>query len=170
MEELPAGYMEIFLGPGEHYFGNHETRIRTLLGSCIAVTMHHPKYRIGGMCHFLVPARGSEPAASLDGRYGVDAMGLLIQEAENAGTRPRDYRFKVFGGGDMFPGMTRKSGANVGAKNVLCAEDFLQSSGFTVESKHLGGSGYRNVVFDVWSGNVWLRHRRINETETVTHG
>jgi len=129
--------------------------------------MWHPKYRLGGMCHFLVPVRGAEPFESLDGRYGVEAMELLIQDAEKAGTRPRDYRFKVFGGGNMFPGLSKKSGRNVGAKNVDCAIEFLEKAGLTIESHHLGGCGYRNVVFDVWSGDVWMKHRNITEGETV---
>jgi chemotaxis protein CheD len=170
MEELPVGYIEVFLGPGEHYFGDHETRVRTLLGSCIAVTMWHPKYRIGGMCHFLVPARAAAAGAALDGRYGVEAMGLLINDAEKAGTSPRDYQFKVFGGGNMFPGMDQKAGQSVGAKNIDCAQEFLEASGFAIESGHFGGSGYRNIVFDVWSGHVWLKHRNVMEGELAAYG
>ena len=33
----PDDILEIFLGPGEFYFGEGKTRIRTLLGSCVAI-------------------------------------------------------------------------------------------------------------------------------------
>src|SRR5439155_18563598 len=47
----PTAYLEIFLQPGEWYFGDADTRIRTLLGSCVAITMWHPRRCLGGMCH-----------------------------------------------------------------------------------------------------------------------
>jgi chemotaxis protein CheD len=170
MRLLPAGCVEIFIGPGEYYFGDHGTRIRTLLGSCVAVTMWHPRQRIGGMCHFLVPARGSEPGEQLDGRYGLEAMGLLIQDAGKANTDPRDYRFKVFGGGNMFPELGDKSGLDVGTKNVECAKKFLGDAGYAIESEHHGGSGARNLIFDIWDGDVWLRHHTIKHSKAVANG
>ena len=136
MEALPHGCVEIFLDPGEYYFGDDMTRIRTLLGSCIAVTMWHPRRRIGGMCHFLLPERGHGAAAEPDGRYGVEAIGMLIRDAEAAGTNPRDYQFKVFGGGNMFPDFfpVRREG-NVGSKNIDCAQRYLEDAGFAIEVK-----------------------------------
>ena len=47
----PQSVIEIFLQPGELWFGDEQTRIRTILGSCVAVTLWHPGRRIGGMCH-----------------------------------------------------------------------------------------------------------------------
>jgi chemotaxis protein CheD len=32
--------------------------IRTVLGSCVSITLWHPVKRVGGMCHFLLPTRG----------------------------------------------------------------------------------------------------------------
>ena len=171
MEALPHGCVEIFLDPGEYYFGDDMTRIRTLLGSCIAVTMWHPRRRIGGMCHFLLPERGHGAAAEPDGRYGVEAIGMLIRDAEAAGTNPRDYQFKVFGGGNMFPDFfPAKREGNVGSKNIDCAQRYLEDAGFAIEAQHLGGTGYRNVVFDVWSGNVWMKHRKLTEQKAVANG
>ena len=49
--------LEIFLQPGEFYFGEGKTRIRTLLGSCVAITLWHPRLHIGGMSHYMLPSR-----------------------------------------------------------------------------------------------------------------
>ena len=58
-ERRPSDYMEIFLEPGEFQFTTDpDVRLRTLLGSCVALTMWHPKCRYGAMCHFLLPSRG----------------------------------------------------------------------------------------------------------------
>ena len=76
------GIVDIFLQPGEWYFGGRDTRIRTLLGSCIAITLWHPRLQVGGMCHFLLPSRSSlhPPATPLDGRYGDEAVAALVHE------------------------------------------------------------------------------------------
>lgn len=46
----------VTLQPGEFHFGGANTRIQTLLGSCVAITLWHPIRRIGGMCHYMLPA------------------------------------------------------------------------------------------------------------------
>lgn len=79
--------IDIFLQPGEFYFGDRETRLRTILGSCVAITLWHPRLRIGGMCHYLLPMRrGHHDEAELDGRYADDSLTLrLIKVALSAG-------------------------------------------------------------------------------------
>ena len=64
---------EIMLQPGEFFFGQDDTIIRTHLGSCVAITMWHPEQKRGGMCHYMLPsrARSDDP---LDGRYADEAI------------------------------------------------------------------------------------------------
>ena len=40
----------VLLGAGDFYFGSGHTRVSTLLGSCVSITLWHPRRRIGGMC------------------------------------------------------------------------------------------------------------------------
>src|SRR3954447_16549729 len=105
----PANLIEIFLQPGECYFGDRYTRIRTLLGSCVAITLWHPKLLIGGMCHYLLPQRPGAQPAILSGKYADEAMRLLLGEIKRANTSPQDYEVKMFGGGNMFPTQHRAS-------------------------------------------------------------
>lgn len=42
--------VEIFLQPKDFYFGDENARLRTLLGSCVSITMWHPTKLIGDMC------------------------------------------------------------------------------------------------------------------------
>lgn len=149
--------IDIFLQPGEVYFGDAETRIRTVLGSCVAVTLWHPHRRIGGMCHFMLPERGRPPAGeALDGRYGDEALELLLREIRHHHGRPADYQVKVFGGGNMFP--STPSHTHVGRRNHEFALEHLAALGLPVSNRHLAGNGHRQVIFEVWSGDVWLRH------------
>ncbi|MFM2120003.1 MAG: hypothetical protein RL722_1471, partial [Pseudomonadota bacterium] len=51
---------ELLILPGQLWFGPGGERapvLRTLLGSCVAVTLWHPGRQLGGMCHYLLPAR-----------------------------------------------------------------------------------------------------------------
>jgi chemotaxis protein CheD len=82
------------------YFGGGRTRISTLLGSCISITLWHPARRIGGMCHFMLPTAASPPAP-LDGRYADEALALFDRAVATAASQPADYQVKVFGGGNM---------------------------------------------------------------------
>lgn len=155
----PAHTMDIFLQPGEVYFGGRDTRIRTLLGSCVAIAMWHPGMLAGGMCHYMLPAAPAGKRDALDGRYADEAMELMLREIRNAYTSPAEYQVKLFGGGHMFSAYQPVRGDHVGAKNVEMARILLKRHGFSTHAEHLGGVGHRNVLFDIWNGHVWMRHQ-----------
>jgi len=104
----PSDAVEIFLTPGEFRFETGSTRLRTILGSCVAITWWHPIHKIGGMCHFMLPSRVRK-TTELDGKYADEAFELFLLNAKNFRTRPEDYQMKLFGGGQMFPGQRRSS-------------------------------------------------------------
>lgn len=154
----PNGMIEIFLQPGELYFGDRYTRIRTLLGSCVSLVCWHPKLLIGGMCHFMLPTRPQSPTGELDGRYGDEAIELMLREARIRGISPTELRIQLFGGGNMFPTIGRQKDNHVGKKNVDAAKQLLQAHGLTCTGAHVEGVGHRNLIFDLWSGQISLKH------------
>jgi len=158
-ERRPTQFVEIFLQPGEFWFGDRDTRVRTLLGSCVAITMWHPRRRIGGMCHYLLPGRRRWGRSEvLDGRYADNALLLFLRELARTCTRPSDYEVKMFGGGNQFGARSGPASMNVPDRNIEAGRELLAHHGFTLKAEHLGGNGHRNVVFDIWTGNVWVRH------------
>lgn len=155
----PDFVLDVFLKPGEFYFGDHETRVRTLLGSCVAITLWHPQFRIGGMCHYLLPEdRQANLSHELDGRYADKALQLFMQEINQAGTHPCEYEVKMFGGGNQFGGQGLHANHNIPEKNIQTGKKLLLEHGFKLTAHHLGGSGHRNVILDMWSGYVWVQH------------
>lgn len=154
----PSRFTEIFLKPGDVYFGGRETRIRTILGSCVSLVIWHPHLQVGGMCHFMLPERADSKRIELDGRYADEAVDLLCADVRKIGANPREYRLKLFGGGNMFPNISRRDGTHIGAKNVFAARSLIARRGFHVVSEHVEGFGHRHLIFDVWSGMVSLRH------------
>lgn len=158
----PFQPFEIFLQPGEYYFGDRDTRIRTVLGSCVSITFWHPRLLVGGMCHYLLPHRaGEQESASPDGRYADGAMQLLLKEMDLVGASHKEYQVKMFGGADMFPATRKNAASQVGLRNVEAARKLMKKYGFISVSEHLGGVGHRNVIFDVWSGDVWVKHNPV---------
>jgi chemotaxis protein CheD len=175
-----AHTVDIFLTQGEVYFGDRDTHIRTVLGSCVAITMWHPELLIGGMCHYMLPSRrmqGQElhcrirnsPTAfpsrraldtdALDGKYADEALELMAAEIQRNGTRPGEYQVKLFGGGNMFPATNQLRECHVGLKNVEAGTELLARHGLKVSAEHLGGIGHRNLIFDIGSGHVWMKHQ-----------
>jgi chemotaxis protein CheD len=158
----PKQYIEVLLQPGDYYFSDDpNTRIRTLLGSCVSVTLWHPKFKIGGMCHFLLPKRKKEqPTLSIeyaDARYADEALWLLQHEIKQLNLPITQFQAKVFGGGRMFNHTTQSSVHDIGGKNIEVAKQLLSSMGINSISEHVGGLGHRNVFFDLWNGDVWVK-------------
>lgn len=153
--------IDLFIHPGEYEFTNEQFCLRTTLGSCVAITLWHPKRRLGAMCHFMLPERERRHAANdvLDPRYADEALELMLREARRHRTELCEYEVKVFGGGNMFP--NRGCGtaeANIAMRNVAAADRVLSRAGLRVRARHVGGNGYRNIIFDVAEGEAWVRH------------
>jgi chemotaxis protein CheD len=149
----------VTLNPGDFYFGSGNTRISTLLGSCISITLWHPRHRIGGMCHYLLAQRSvslthGAPHPILDGRYADDAFALFLRHMAEAGTRPNEYQAKLFGGGNMFD--SDGDSIEIGSRNIERARKLLSTSNITLVAEHVGGNGRRILHFDLRNGNAWL--------------
>lgn len=163
---------DIYLNPGDWYFGLRQERLHTLLGSCVAITLWHPIRHIGGMCHYLLPERFAEAKLSLtdsDGRYANEALGQLLHALTSAHSRANEYQVKMFGGGDMF---AHQAGSNsIGQRNIQAGVRLLQQQGFQLSSTDLGGPGHRKLCFDLATGVVWVRyHPQTVPTPPISKG
>ena len=145
----------VVLAAGDFYFGGGHTRISTLLGSCVSITLWHPRKRIGGMCHYMMTERTRTPDTPLDGRYATEAFELFLQHVEQAGTRPSEYQAKLFSGANMFQEING-SRMDIGARNIDYGHRLLASKHIALIAEHVAGSGRRKLHFDLWSGDVWL--------------
>lgn len=168
MESFAATHPpRITLAPGEFHFGAAPAQLATLLGSCVTVTLWHPRRRLGGMCHILLPGSSSptDPKAQrpLDGRYADDAFVLIDAAIVRHGTRPHEYQARLFGGGNMFPAM--KTFNPIGGQNVETARQFIERRGIPLLDEHTGGTGRRKLLFDLDSGAVDLQYVEPVRTE-----
>jgi chemotaxis protein CheD len=149
-----AASTEIFLLPGQYFVGGARHRVRTLLGSCVSMTLWDPVRRIGAMSHFLLTGRRG--SGRPDARYAEDALALMLAELAAIGVAPGDLQAKVFGGGNMFPSLVGRDG-DVGRRNGEVACALLAAKGIPVLSQSLYGIGHRRIQFDISNGDVWSR-------------
>lgn len=147
----------IYLQPGEFFWGDDTYRIKTLLGSCVAICVWHPARRIGGMSHCLLPTRGNDNTPERSGRYVDETFEIFFAEMNRHATLRKDYQVKVFGGGNMFE-LPDKTGITVGEKNLAMMRAILARENMRIGAEHVGGKGHRNVIFDLWNGDCWVRH------------
>jgi len=102
---------------------------------------------------------------------------MFFREAVRYDANPKDFIVKVFGGGNMFPGMGKKitcnpdsprdeihACTNVSCKNTAIVHSLAATYGFSVETHDTGGTGHRQVIFDIGSGHVWVRHSKLHES------
>jgi len=148
--------VDIFLLPGDYFVGDAQHRVRTVVGSCVAVTLWHPRHQVGAMAHFLLPGyqrrRGS---SGVSATYGTDAVPLLVAGLQRLKVPVRECQAKVFGGGAMFGELMKQS--DVGRQNGDCAQALLRAQGITVVSESLYGEGHRQLIFNLGNGEVLCR-------------
>lgn len=162
----PVNSNDIFLQPGEFYFGERNTRIRTILGSCVSIVMWHEKRLIGGMCHYILPKRTMPSRNDPDGRYADEAIELFMRKIHAANTDPGEYQVKIFGGGNMFPEHKgRGKRPDVPSQNVIAARELVRRHDLNLVGENLGGAGHRQVIFDIWNGHVWMRRTELENTD-----
>lgn len=160
MSELPR--QTEYLRPGQVFWGGAGHCVGTLLGSCVSVTLWHPVFHFGAVCHYLLPLRPQ--GSDADGRYGDDAMQSMVDCIKRSGTRIQDYEGKIFGGGNMFPAqMHARPGAQmdvIGNRNILAGMQFFKIHGIRQVAADVGGNGYRTILFDISTGAVWVRRQQ----------
>lgn len=168
----PTTIDDVVLKMGGFHFGGGRTKIRARLGSCVSITLWHPRLKIGGMCHYQLPGRAADAGTltAAAGNYAEDAMQMFLSELSKSDTRPEDYIVKLFGGASVgaagqSPSARIDSGIDpfeLPHRNVAAGRELLSSHGFKLCAEHTGGSGSLLLVFELWSGDIWLRRESAN--------
>lgn len=136
--------------PGEYLASGDDIVIGTILGSCVAVVLHDPVRKLGGMNHFLLADVGyhvdvnSPEFLVSKGRFGIHAMELLINEMIKLGADRRDLQAKVFGGSNILIS-SNTAGSTVPQKNIEFALSYLHKEKIPVVNTDVGGTGARKI-------------------------
>ena len=152
--------------PGEYYVTARDMVLVTVLGSCVTACIRDKLSGIGGMNHFMLPnaSPDQDSPASLSARYGAFAMEVLINSLISLGAQRTLLEAKVFGGGNVLPGMTMM---NIGQRNAEFALGFLSAEKIRVVARDLIDVYPRKVYYFPKSGKVLLKKLRHVHNETI---
>lgn len=154
----------ITLGQGDLYFGEAPGLLRTVLGSCVAVTLWHPQLHVGGMCHVVLP----EILKNVDDyRYASSAIEQFIKDIKDHYTHPKDYQAGIYGGANMFPGIASSENHNVGEKNIQAVQEIMLKHGFTISEVNIGGAYSRRISLNLDNGETLVSAKDVNVKEKI---
>ena len=163
--------LHVSIIPGEMYVSAQPVQIRTLLGSCVSACLYDPVNRVIGMNHFMLSNRRYAKAMPVclteAGRYGIQAMELLINEMLKKGARKGYMKAKAFGGGSIQLGNEKRDNFFcVGDVNSRFIREFLSNEGIPLVAEDLGGEMARIIhfVFEDYSVHV----KRIAKARATT--
>jgi two-component system chemotaxis response regulator CheB len=148
---------DLDLQSGELYLARTPAILRTILGSCVAVTFWSQKLGAGALCHGILPICPLDVIRSSNlsegSRYVDFSIRFLAQEFDALGASRREVQVKLFGGADVLPTIARIR-PTVGAQNCVIAAQVLAEEGFIVTASDMGGVCGRRIHFHTGTGTV----------------
>ncbi len=129
------------------------------LGSCVAVVVHDPVRRIGGLIHFMLPQSRAMPerARTQPGMFADTGVPMLFHRMYAAGSQKRELVVKVAGGGHL---LAAQGELDVGSRNLEVLDKLFVRSGVLVAARDTGGTVSRTVELHVGTGRVVVRSHR----------
>jgi chemotaxis protein CheD len=150
--------------PGEYFVATRDMLLVTVLGSCVAACIRDVRTGIGGMNHFMLPDTAATESAANGARYGVYAMEVLINHLLKLGARRENLEAKVFGGGNVLPGLVQ---ANVGHKNAAFVQRFLATEHIRIAARDLADVYPRKVYYFPATGRALVKRLLVLHNDTV---
>ena len=154
MNIIDQTHRNVFLHPGEMVLAVEPTVAVTVLGSCVSITLFHPKLRVGAICHAMLP----DGDKATPGKFVNQSVNYMIDQFAGLKVNPNELVAKLFGGADMFNTIdTEWSNRGVGAQNIREAVKSLRAVGLEVITSDIGGHQGRKLVFYTHTGDVFIK-------------
>ncbi|HET8648753.1 MAG TPA: chemotaxis protein CheD [Gemmatimonadales bacterium] len=132
------------------------------LGSCVAVVLHDPVAKVGGMAHVLLPSPALSRNDGNPGRFPQTAVPRLLELMTEAGAAPSRITARLAGGASMFASLAAPGTIQMGERNVVACRQVLSEHELPVVGEAVGGDFGRTVRLDTATGAV--------EVMSVAHG
>jgi chemotaxis protein CheD len=131
------------------------------VGSCIAVAVHDPKRKLGGMLHFMMPLSmvSPEKAEHNPAMFGDTGIPLLFRSMYSLGSRKQDLVVKVIGG--SLPA-TDDSLFKIGRRNYTVLRKVFWKNGVLITAEDVGGRMSRTVSLYLDSGRLVVKSQGAN--------
>ena len=163
MLENPTPLRSVYLKPGELLITTEPCEVTTVLGSCVSVTLYHPRLQYAAICHGMLP--GPFPSLSLvtQGaeryKYLSEAIPLMADKFRRAGVAMNEIEVKLFGGGNVIGQSNRENSDRwIGSVNIQAAQELLKTESLTIKTGCVGGDKGRKIIFNTNNGEVLHRY------------
>jgi chemotaxis protein CheD len=140
----------------------NDTLVTVGLGSCVAIILHDPDARVGGMAHILLPSPALSRLDSNPAKFPQTAIPRLIELMVAEGAKPQRLSARLVGGASMFASLASPGTIQMGERNLVAARQVLNTHGVPLVGEAVGGDYGRTVRLRVRDGRV--------DVSTVAHG
>jgi chemotaxis protein CheD len=142
--------------------GEGDTLVTVGLGSCIAILLHDPAARIGGLAHVLLPSPALGRPDGNPAKFPQTAIPLLLSLMAGRGASQRRITARLAGGASMFASLAPPGTIQMGERNVVASRQVLHTHDIPLIGEAVGGDYGRTVRLDVGEGKV--------QVSSVAHG
>lgn len=152
--ELPL----INLTPGKLLVTEQTAIVSTILGSCVSLCLHGKKFRVGAICHGMLPHQTKTPMAGHFPYLDTVVPHMLETMATRFGLAPTELTVKLFGGASVL--QTHMEGADgfaIGQHNIAAALAALARFNLVPDVQKTGGTEGYKIFFHTGTGEVFVR-------------
>jgi len=157
-----------FLKPSDFFLTRKPMIIKTVLGSCVAITMFCKRTETAAVCHAMLPSCEEDNAC----RNGICRDGIcqqrykyvkcvipeMIRRFNRLNIDALELEVKLFGGADMFNSvLSSRTVYHVGTRNIIMARQIISKYELLVKNLDVGGAQGRKIFFNTQTGEVWLK-------------
>lgn len=166
--------MKKFLLPGEVHFGRSDCKVSTLLGSCVAVCLYDPKFKIGAINHAIMPRSYESSQKEFNYKFVDLSLIAIIDRMKREAGSLKNVTAKVIGGAYNVASVhINEDRFEVGKRNAMVTKEILFDYGIKIVAERTGGTFGRHILFDMATGEVRVRPIKEHSTKilkALTHG
>ena len=148
---------EVRVDMAEMKVENRPVVLVTNVGSCVAICIHDPINRCGGLAHIMLPTSKITKNNNLPSKYADTAVPALTESLQKINQSSSFLTAKIAGGANMFPNLKANT-LNIGEKNVDAVKEALTEKGIKLLAEDVKGTYGRRVTFNVVTGSVGVRN------------
>jgi len=148
----------INISPGELLFTKEPAIVSTILGSCVSLCLHSKKFRVGAICHCILPRQTKPPAAGQFPYLDTAVPHMLKTMATRFGIAPTELTVKLFGGASVLQtAASGTDGISIGQQNITAALEALALFDLTPCVQKTGGATGYKIFFNTSTGEIFVR-------------
>lgn len=149
MTSLLASNKEPLVGMGQVVLVKKPETAKSVLGSCVGLTLFHPRVGVGVLAHVVLPA--SEGRDGLPGKFADTAVPFMVKVMMENNANKSGIVAKLTGGANMFGG---DGPIQIGKSNAEAIRKALAGFNIPIVAENIGGTKGRRIAFDTTNGEV----------------